>query len=205
MINSKLGRSGWAVLAIVFLYIAHAISSAIPAREGIEIEYANTERITRSFAIQNNHDTMTLSVPKRTLTSNLALLHSQVVAAIQPPGSAAIALEAFYRTIHFGAIHIWPNIPPQPYFLFRYGAFELSMSSAGGPIPWEWLAEFAHQLQGITVLGFTNTYIMVFSNPDQTHAISVSFAINMAARALEEAVSMIPIAKPARSASGSNR
>lgn len=204
MVPSKLAQPAWMVLAMILLCFALATSSAMPVREGIETKHANAELIARSFAIENKHDTMRLSITKRTMFSSLGLRHSHLIAAIEPADSAARALEDFYSAILFAAIHVWPHSPPEPSFAFRYGAFELLMSSAGGPIPWEWMVDFARMLQSATALGFVSTYHMVFANPDRSHAICVTFTVSLAARLLGQAMSMMQVIKPAESASGSN-
>ncbi|KAL8779721.1 MAG: hypothetical protein Q9213_006810 [Squamulea squamosa] len=93
---------------------------------------------------------------KRTMFANLGLQSTNIIGTIQPIGPAAPAMKFFYDVMFFCATQTWPQHPPPNNFIVKYGAFELAMFAAGAPIPWQWMAEFAHMMSQTTSMGFTN-------------------------------------------------
>lgn len=115
-----------------------------------------------------------------TMFANLGLRSSDLIGAIQPTAPAAATLEHFYNVMFWCATQSWPQQTPQPNFIISYGAFELAMFASGGPIPWQWMADFARMMSQASSQGFTSTYHMLSCNPEETHVISIAMTIKAA-------------------------
>ncbi|KAL8769542.1 MAG: hypothetical protein Q9209_004473 [Squamulea sp. 1 TL-2023] len=174
---------GWlAFVSLVFTllqsgFVVPAVAPAKDARASKPLTAGDTNLALLS-PVHNEVEPRSPMLAKRTMFANLGLRSSQLIAAIQPIDPAAHAMKYFYDVMFWCATQSWPQYAPPRNYIIKYGAFELAMFAEGGPIPWQWMAEFARMMSQASSMGFTSTYHMLFSDPDGTHAISAALSIN---------------------------
>lgn len=96
---------------------------------------------------------------------------------IHPIQAAVTVLDAFYTAIFNEATQVWSLRPPMKSFWVRMGSLELAFDSAGGPIPWDFVAQFAWKLRSATRLGWVGTHGIIYVNSLATHTVVVTLTI----------------------------
>lgn len=85
-------------------------------------------------------------------------------------------LSNFYFSVLLACSTNWVKLPPQDVLRIVQGPFQMTLRSTGGTIPWSLIGEIAFNMQAVTVLGFTGTYDLLYTD-NQSAGVIVEFRI----------------------------
>ena len=111
------------------------------------------------------------------IRTRLNMLHFESIRPIVPAYKAAKFLEEFYAQVALAAGGAWSQLPRRYAFSIREGNFELSFRSLGDSIPWEVVQDFAERMWECAVLGLTDLFEVVYSDPSGQIGLKVSMTL----------------------------
>lgn len=120
---------------------------------------------------------------------DLVARHIEIMTTMVPIADAANALQNFYNSVLYEALHAWANLEPQLALRMTMGCLELTIvvvldrSRVPRGIPWAFVRNFAWNMLTMTRMGFLGTYDIYYSTVAGYH-LSADFGIDVRLRVL---------------------